>query len=280
MGGAVIDVIKTLKLGETVGAEVVDVDRDRLLHDDDLPAACLQALDANGVLLLREVHMDDATQVAFCRRLGEVVCVPTHPIPEITEVSLRPENRLAEYIRGAFLWHLDGSMDEIPSKASVMSCLATAESGGDTEFASTYAAYDDLSEEEKERYGDLRVVHTFEATQRTIYPDPTPEQLADWDTRPARTHPLVWQHQSGRRSLVIGATASHVAGMDREEGRALLDELLTRATAPGRVFRHAWSVGDTVIWDNRGVIHRACLYDSDSPREMHRTTLVGEEPIR
>ena len=68
--------------------------------------------------------------------------------------------------------------------------------------------------------------------------------------------------------------------MDRDEGRALLEDLLARATAPGRVFRHSWSVGDTVIWDNRGVIHRACLYDADSPREMHRTTLVGEEPIK
>jgi alpha-ketoglutarate-dependent taurine dioxygenase len=276
----VIDVIKTEQLGETVGAEVVDVDRDRLLHDEDFPAACLEALDASGVLLFRELHLDDDAQVAFCRRLGEVVAVPGHPIPEITVVSLNPENSLAQYLQGAFLWHLDGTMDEIPSKASVMTAHATAESGGDTEFASTYAAYDDLSAEERERYGDLRVVHTFEATQRRIYPDPTPEQLADWDTRPPRTHPLVWEHLSRRRSLVIGATASHVAGMDRQEGGALLDHLLARATAPGRVFRHSWSVGDTVIWDNRGVIHRACLYDSDSPREMHRTTLVGEEPIK
>ncbi len=249
-------------------------------HDEDFPAACLEALDASGVLLFRELHLDDDAQVAFCRRLGEVVAVPGHPIPEITVVSLNPENSLAQYLQGAFLWHLDGTMDEIPSKASVMTAHATAESGGDTEFASTYAAYDDLSAEERERYGDLRVVHTFEATQRRIYPDPTPEQLADWDTRPPRTHPLVWEHLSRRRSLVIGATASHVAGMDREEGGALLDHLLARATAPGRVFRHSWSVGDTVIWDNRGVIHRACLYDSDSPREMHRTTLVGEEPIK
>lgn len=275
-----IDVIKTKQLGETVGAEVVDVDRDRLLHDEDFPAACLEALDASGVLLFRELHMDDDAQVAFCRRLGEVVAVSGHPIPEITVVSLNPENSLAQYLQGAFLWHLDGTMDAIPSKASVMTAHATAESGGDTEFASTYAAYDDLSAEERERYGDLRVVHTFEATQRQIYPDPTPEQLADWDTRPPRTHPLVWEHLSRRRSLVIGATASHVDGMDREEGIALLDHLLARATAPGRVFRHSWSVGDTVIWDNRGVIHRACPYDSGSSREMHRTTLVGEEPIK
>jgi alpha-ketoglutarate-dependent taurine dioxygenase len=154
-----------------------------------------------------------------------------------------------------------------------------AESGGETEFASTYVGYDLLSDEEKERFGSLQVVHTFEATQRRIYPDPTPEQLADWNSRPPKEHPLVWEHQSGRRSLVVGATASHVVGMD-QSGRALLDDLLDRVTAPELVFRHTWSVGDTVIWDNRGVVHRACPYDPSSPREMHRTTLVGDEPIR
>ncbi len=85
-----------------------------------------------------------------------------------------------------------------------------------------------------------------------------------WRARPAKTHPLVWRHRSGRRSLVLGATASHVDGMDLEEGRALLAELLAWSTSPDRVFRHEWSVGDMVIWDNRGVLHRALPYDASS----------------
>jgi alpha-ketoglutarate-dependent taurine dioxygenase len=275
-----MEVIATKRLGETVGAEVLDVDCDRLLRDEALPVACLDALDENGVLLFRQLHIDDAAQVAFCQRLGEVVTVPSHPIPEITVISLDPANPLAEYFRGAFLWHIDGSMDQIPSKASVMSAHVIAEEGGDTEFASTYAAYDQLSDEDKERYGSLRVVHTFEATQRPMYPNPTPQQLADWTSRSPKEHPLVWEHRSGRRSLVFGATASHIVGMDRDEGRALLDDLLTQATAPARVFRHEWTAGDMVIWDNRGVIHRACPYKPTSPREMHRSTLVGDEAIQ
>jgi alpha-ketoglutarate-dependent taurine dioxygenase len=79
---------------------------------------------------------------------------------------------------------------------------------------------------------------------------------------------------------VLGATASHVVGMDVEAGRALLDDLLARATRPDRVFRHSWAVGDMVIWDNRGVMHRALPYDTSSSRDMHRTTLHGEEPIQ
>ena len=101
-----------------------------------------------------------------------------------------------------------------------------------------------------------------------------------WQQRPAKTHPLVWRHRDGRRSLVLGATTSHVEGMDRGVGRALLDELVAWSTTPDRVYRHEWSVGDMVIWDNRGVLHRACPYDASSPRDMHRTTISGDEPIQ
>ena len=78
---------------------------------------------------------------------------------------------------------------------------------------------------------------------------------------------------------MLGASTDHVVGMERASGRALLDDLLARSTSPDRVYRHEWSVGETVIWDNRGVLHRATPYDSDSPREMLRTTLLGDEPI-
>ena len=79
---------------------------------------------------------------------------------------------------------------------------------------------------------------------------------------------------------MIGASCDHVVGMDRDQSRALLGDLLDRATRPERVYRHEWSVGDTVIWDNRGVLHRAIPYEATSPREMLRTTILGDEPIR
>jgi alpha-ketoglutarate-dependent taurine dioxygenase len=67
--------------------------------------------------------------------------------------------------------------------------------------------------------------------------------------------------------------------MEPDEGRALLDDLMERATRSERVHRHEWVVGDTVIWDNRGVMHRAVAYPADSPREMLRTTVLGDERI-
>jgi alpha-ketoglutarate-dependent taurine dioxygenase len=79
---------------------------------------------------------------------------------------------------------------------------------------------------------------------------------------------------------VLGVSALRVEGMDLEEGQALLAELLERSTRPEHVYRHEWGLGDLVIWDNRGVLHRAAPYDPSSGRDMHRTSLVGDEPIQ
>jgi alpha-ketoglutarate-dependent taurine dioxygenase len=123
------------------------------------------------------------------------------------------------------------------------------------------------------------VVHTMVATQRDVFPNPTPEQRAAWARFADKIHPLVWTHRSGRKSLVLGSSASHVVGLEMDEGRALLDELLAWATQPQFVYRHEWSIGDLVIWDNTGCMHRVQAYPVDSGRMMHRTTLIGEEAI-
>jgi alpha-ketoglutarate-dependent taurine dioxygenase len=272
--------IATRKLSETVGVEILDVDVNRLRDDDELPDACLAALEEHGVLLFRELHADDDAQVAFCRKLGKLARFPKYANPEVMEISFDPDNPNAKYFASNDYWHIDGALDDIPAKASIMSAQVTADQGGETEFASTYAAYDALSDAEKERTAGLRVAHTMEMIQRRTNPDPTPDQLADWAKWPVREHPLVWRHESGRRSLVFGASASHVIGMDLDAGRALLADLERRATVPDRVYRHTWSVGDMVIWDNRGLVHRACPFDRARPRRMHRSTLVGDEAIR
>jgi alpha-ketoglutarate-dependent taurine dioxygenase len=269
------------KLGDTVGAQVVGVDRDRLMDDDALPAWTLDALDGHGALVFRDLHVDDTAQVAFSRKLGRVEVFGKGEHPEIFRVTLDPQkNRMAAYLKGTFDWHIDGMTEDIPIMATLLSARAVATKGGETEFASTYAAYDDLTEEEQDRFGSVRIVHSFEAAQLLSNPDPSPEERDMWRSRPSKEHPLVWKHRSGRCSLVLGATTSHVVGMEAEESRAFLDGLLARATRPERVYRHEWQVGDMVIWDNRGVLHRACPYDPSSARDMHRTTLHGEEAVQ
>jgi alpha-ketoglutarate-dependent taurine dioxygenase len=273
--------VVTARLKDTVGAQIRGVDREELLGDDSLAADILDALEAHGVLVFRDLHLDDAAQVALSKKLGRVEVFGTGEYPEIFRVTLDPKkNPAAAYLRGTFAWHIDGCTDDVPIMATVLSAHAVAESGGETEFASTYAAYDMLAAAEKDRVLALRVVHTFEASQRLVNDNPSPEELAMWRRRPPKEHPLVWTHRSGRRSLVLGATAASVVGMDADEGTILLDDLLARATVAERVYRHEWAVGDLVIWDNRGVLHRALPYAPTSPRDMHRTTLHGDEPIQ
>ena len=272
----------TERLSDSVGAEVVGLDVDRLLSDDALPEQILAALDANGVLVFRDLHLGPEDQVAVCRRLGRVEAFPGHhPVDGIYVVTLdTAKNPLADYLRGTFDWHIDGCTDDVPIMATMLSAHAVADSGGETEFASSYQAYEALSDAQKARCEAIRVVHTIEASQRLHNPNPTPEEVEMWRKRPDKEHPLVWTHRSGRKSLVLGATTDHVVGMTRQEGRSLLDDLLAQATVPERVYRHEWKVGDVVIWDNRGVLHRASPYDPSSPRDMHRTTFAGDEPIQ
>ena len=146
----------------------------------------------------------------------------------------RSKNASAPYLKGTFFWHIDGCTpagDECPQMATVLSAKAVAETGGETEFASTYAAYDDLTDEEKDRLVGMRVVHSLEASQRLAFPDPNEKLVDAWRMRKTSEHPLVWTHRDGRRSLVLGASTDHVVGMDLEEGRALLADLLDRSTS-------------------------------------------------
>jgi alpha-ketoglutarate-dependent taurine dioxygenase len=236
-----------------------------------------ELLEQRGVIVVRAIDFTDAQQIAFARTLGGVI---ERGDKGIMKITLDPkENAMAEYLRGTVLWHIDGFGDDIPTLSSMLSARRISAIGGQTEFANTYAAFDDLTEQRKAELQRLRVVHTMVATQRDVFPNPTPEQRAAWAKFPDKVHPLVWTHRSGRKSLVLGSSASHVVGMGMEEGRKLLDELLAWATQAKFVYRHHWTVGDFVMWDNTGCMHRVEAYPADSGRMMHRTTLVGEEAI-
>jgi alpha-ketoglutarate-dependent taurine dioxygenase len=270
---------------KSIGAEITDVTPEELVEDESIVTAIMDALEANGVLVFRDLHLDPETQVAFCRRIGELdYSAGHHPVAGIYRVTRdTTKNSAAEYLKGTFHWHIDGCTPlhgEPPQKATILSAKTVDESGGETQFASTYAAYEALGDEEKERFASLRVLHSLEASQRLVYPDPTPEQIEGWRKRPTSVHPLVWTHRSGRKSLLISAHGERVVDMEPDEGRALLDELMDRATRDEFVYSHRWAVGDTVIWDNTGVMHRATPYAADSPREMLRTTIFGSEHIR
>jgi alpha-ketoglutarate-dependent taurine dioxygenase len=244
----------------------------------------LAALEQYGVVVYRDARMSDEDLIAFSHLLGEVVVTPTgeHRFPEIQTITLDPTKTnalLASYRQGNFHWHIDGATQELPQKATLLSAQLVDDAGGDTEFATTYAAHAALSETEQDRIADLRVVHSFAAAQQLANPEPSEEERASWDRVPTRVHPLVWTRQNGRKSLLLGATAAEIVGWSAEKSRALLDQLLEWSTRPQYTMRHHWQQGDLVIWDNTGMLHRALPFETTSPRLLHRTTLAGEEAV-
>lgn len=269
----------TRDLSPLIGTEVM-ADLATLL-DGSIAGELRSLLEARGVLLFRGLGMDDAEQLQFAKTLG----IPRNEHgTDITKVSAdkRQSPIFAEYTRGTFFYHFDDTYMNVPALASVLRARTVAPEGGQTEFANTYAIYDSLAADEQRYLDGLEAVHSQETIQRMVYPDPTEAQLDLWGERaiPATTHPLVWLHRTGRKSLLLGNTISRIVGLEREASDALIKRLLAIGEQPDLVYRHDWQVGDVLIWDNTGTMHRVVPFDLDCGRELHRVKLAGEEQIR
>jgi alpha-ketoglutarate-dependent taurine dioxygenase len=257
------------------------------LLEDEVIHRILELLEQRGVLVFPRIGLSDSEQLALTDRLGTRVNytrrVPggNEAEPDVYQITLDPKiNPQPEYVQGTFFWHMDGLNSDIPPpKATVLSARRISSRGGQTEFASTYAAYEYLSAGDKQELADLKVVHMLLSSMRRVVQDPTPEDLERWSIPPIKTHPLVWKRQTGRKSLIIGSSADHVVGMPYPDGRALLTRLVEWAAQPDFSYTHQWQEGDLVIWDNTGTLHRVRPYARDSGRTMHRTTIAGSETV-
>lgn len=267
------ETLETTNFSDHIGSEI-HADKTQLLNGKH-GMAIRQLLEQRGVLVVRGLHLTDEEQLDFTATLGPVVTEQ-----QVFKITMDPKlTPSVEYVKGAFFWHIDGTTLDVPMFAGLMSCRKKSPQGGQTQFSNTYAAYDALSEAEKQQLEKLRVVHMFEVSQRYVNPEPDYETLRQWQQFQPKTLPLVWTHRSGRKSLVLGSTASHVEGMELREGWALLAKLRDWATQPRFVYEHEWTEGDLLIWDNTGTMHRAMPYPFDSGRQMHRSQVSGDEPI-
>jgi alpha-ketoglutarate-dependent taurine dioxygenase len=267
---------RTVDLTPHIGTRI-ETDLDTLLsgaHAGDIR----ELAETRGALLIRGVAMDDAQQLAFTRTLGPVFNARSGDIYKVT-FDKRENPSLWEYNYGNFSWHIDRTDTDLPPFMSILNAKRLAPVGGQTEFANTYAAYDDLPEQDKRLIEGLKVVHRVACSFRETLPNPTPEQQASWDIMPDKVHPLVWHHRSGRKSLITSTSGSHIVGMDEAEGAALLARMMAWATQPQYVYVHEWQLGDIVMWDNTGTMHKVRPYDLDAGRLLHRTTIHGDEPF-
>lgn len=235
-----------------------------------------ELLEQRGVLVFPKIDFTDEEQVIFTGTIGEFM--PELAGQTVYNITLDKEkNPNRDYLKGSLFWHVDGTMNQKPIGAAVLSSKVLPTWGGNTEFCNTYASYDALLEERKQQIEDLRVVHSLYISQFYHTPEPTQAQLDNWKSMGEAEIPLVWKHQSGRKSLILGNTAHYVVGMDPMESSVLLHSLRDWATQPQFVYSHEWSLGDAVMWDNTGTMHRAMPYDPDCGRLLHRTKTAGVE---
>lgn len=267
---------------------IVHVTKEHLL-DDQTAAAVHEALEDRGILLFPRMNLTDAEQVAFTDKLGKRANynrkAPGSGASEEEDVYTvtldKKINTQPEYVLGTFFWHIDGvTINQPLPKATLLTARKLSPAGGQTEFASTYAAYQNLPDAEKKALDGLKVVHKMEASMRPVFDQLAEEDLARWrGMSEVMIHPLVWTHASGRKSLVVGSHADSIVDQPIAHGRSLLVRLQEWAAQPAFSYRHEWQPGDLVIWDNCGCMHRVVPYDENSGRRMHRTTIAGEERV-
>lgn len=274
----------TIEHAKPLVGGIVHVDK-RHLCDDEVVETVRSVLEERGVLVFPRLNASDREQLAFTDRLGERVNF-TRRVPgsdasaeDVYKVTLDKKiNTEPDYVLGTFFWHIDGVTMDMPlPKATVLSARTLSRTGGATEFANLYAAYENLPDKEKEEIEGLRALHTLEASVRPVFGLPPQERIDRWRSMTGpMEQPLVWRHADGRRSLLVGTHADGIMGMPGPHGRALLARLQQWAAQPDFVYRHDWEVGDMVIWDNQGLMHRVVPY-TDEKRVMHRTSIAGHE---
>ena len=259
-----------------IGA-VISNDKHALLSGR-LAGEIRRLLESHGVLIFPRIGFSEAEQIQFTRTLGRYV--PDYESGAATYITIDPAaGQQADYTRSSFFWHFDGYMNTTPILASLLCCLQTAPSGGHTEFCNTYAAWKALPPDRQQRLEGLHAVHALAAAQLSVEPEPSFETFSRWLKVRHNVLPVVWTHRSGRKSLVIGNTALNILNMDPLDGLELLIWLRDWATQEPFRYSHVWSVGDAVLWDNTGTLHRATPYEANSGRSMRRTKLAGEEPF-
>ena len=272
-------------LGETMGAEVTGLDLKKP-QDAGTIAALNDALAEHIVLCIRDQAFTPQEYAAAARLFGEPVVQTNKHLnfPDLPEVGLlssedRDEAGSGKRVIRGTTWHTDHSFRAVPPKATILYALVVPESGGDTSFCNTRAAYESLPSETRRRIDGLTAVHSYESSR-------SPRKMMVLSTDEVRetpdvVHPLVREHlPTGRKALYLSTTRlERIVGLDRAESDALIDELLAHATRPQFLYHHKWRPRDMVIWDNRCSMHHANDdYPLDAKRLLHRIIVEGERP--
>jgi len=278
--------IEVRQATQMTGAEILGVDLAAELSDSVF-GSIQDALDANGVVFLRDQKLTPQQQVAFTARFGtpdvnfNALRFGIDGSPEIYIISnITKDGKPIGTRRAGENWHTDMSYAKEPAAATMLYAVEVPElyglSLGDTAFANAAAAWDALPDEMHAEILGLRGVFDFRGRKRS-----SPVSKEDAAKYPPVEHPIVRRHpRTGRKSLYVARDdCTGIVGRGERESLALIEALADHIVKPEFVYQHKWRVGDVVVWDNCTVQHRAVLdYELPHRRLMWRTTVKGEVP--
>ncbi len=273
------------------GAECSGLDLTRPLGTDEVKQVT-DAMDTWGVTVWRQTGMNDDQHVEFSRNFGYLERVPQRegvrsrlPYRELFDASnlnvdgqITQDAAAIQYRKGDRLWHTDSAFMEKRTSYSLLLAHEVPPEGGETSFADTRSAYEDLPRDMKDRLEGKVGVNSLWWSRKMAGAAIPDEEI---EARTTARHPLVHVHKgSGRKALFIAAHTMDIEGMPKQEGRALIKQLIDHCTQPQYVFDVVWRAGDMVIWDNLCSMHRGGDYDyTKYRRDMRRTTVrEGTEP--
>ena len=284
-------------LGAAIAADVAGVSLTKL--SDAACRAIEQAWADHPVLRFRGQSLTDADLMSFSRRLGKLDRVPIRAaagaMTDDPRLAVAPE--AVDYVNvisnvkldgkaigglGNYeaTWHTDMSYNEVPPMASLLYAIEVPPQGGNTGFASMYAAYDALDAATRARLNGLTCVHdasrnSVRELRRGFAETSDPSQTVGARHPIVRTHPV-----TGRKCLFLGRRrGAYIPELDLAEGEALLDRLWAHATQERFCWTQTWQAGDLLLWDNRCVMHRRDEFDDRYSRIMHRTQICGDRPV-
>lgn len=271
------------RLAGRIGAEIRDIQVSGSLSQEQI-AAIRQTLLAYRVVFFRDqTQLDDAQQEAFSRLLGDMVPHPTEKVRAgstgILELDAAAGNGKADQ------WHTDVTFVDAYPRYSVLRAVTIPAYGGDTLWASTVAAYHDLSPELKKLAESLWAIHTNQYDYAATQSQSTEAERKHYEKVFASNiyeaqHPVVRIHpETGEKSLVLGQFVQRLAGHNHVDSILLFQLLQNHVTRPENTMRWSWRSGDVAIWDNQATQHYALNDYDDQNRTMRRTTIAGEVPV-
>ena len=282
---------ETTRLCPAIGAEISGLDVSGI-SSGNLVGELREAVnEAGGLLVLRDQELTPEQHVEFSRAFGPLfgeaeqlqntVKPYLHPdFPQIFRVSNKVVNgKVQGRQRAGTYWHSDVSFRKKPAMFSILYGIEVPPLGGDTVFTNMTLAYEALSDAMKDLIGPMRAVHHFAGASNAAWSHENVD-AEDLEGANVAEHPVVRVHaETGEKSLFVNpGNTSHLIGFSPEESDALLGFLYEHSIQQEFQYRHSWSPRDLVIWDNRCTLHYA-ISDYSADRYMHRTTVIGEEPV-